>query len=101
MLPGELTTDPPKTGDAGFMVTVRSFGVGVGLGVGVGVGVGVGPPLHRFAAVELFLGAAAAAEKSVPFWSVSVQPAVPRMIAFVARGAGALAAPSLQSAVVP
>ena len=36
MLPGELTTDPPNTGDAGFMLTVRSLGVGAGLGVGVG-----------------------------------------------------------------
>ena len=41
MLPGELTTDPPNTGDAGFMFTVRSLGVGTGVGAGVGVAAGV------------------------------------------------------------
>src|SRR4051794_1275273 len=46
-------------------------------------------------------GAAAAAAKSVALLSMSVQPSLPRKIAFVVLGAGARPAPSKQSGVVP
>src|SRR5690349_12985168 len=61
----------------------------------------LGSVLHGFRAVALLRGLGAAALKSDPLLSVSVQPFAARTSAVVVLGAGALAPPSLQLAVVP
>ncbi len=73
---------------------------GVGVGVGSGVGVGVGLP-HENVGELLLRGLGEPDAKSVEFWSVSVQPLLPRRTAVVLLGAGVGPLPSEQLAVVP
>src|SRR4051812_5642986 len=56
-------------------------------------------PLQKWTGDPVFLGAAAAAEKSAALLSVSVQPSDARNTAFVALGAGAGPVPSKKFAV--